>query len=256
MADVTRRGDQWTKLAKSAKGCAAQRHPPVHCRGGTDATRAYRPVNPVRRRSSPFDLYVEELLPRRLVKLGPMLQSQWAHRMRPRSRAGVSASPFDPRAGDISTVQREVWIYDFAGAKARPKPPQHKKGHRAHRLPRRNEFAYFSDAVLTGAQTKVVKTPFRAPDANAHAERWVRSVTEECLDHLVLFGLGSLRHALRIYQDFFNGHRPHQGIGNQIPARQATGESNQTCDLPEGELTVGCEPFLGGLLNSYYRKAA
>ena len=112
------------------------------------------------------------------------------------------------------------------------------------------------DAVLTGAQTKVVKTPFRAPDANAHAERWVRSVTEECLDHLILFGLGSLQRALRIYRDFFNGHRPHQGIGNRIPERQAIGEPDQPRDLPEQELTVECEQFLGGLLNSYYRKAA
>ena len=112
------------------------------------------------------------------------------------------------------------------------------------------------DAVLTGAEAKVVKTPFRAPDANAHAERWVRSVTEECLDYLILFGLGSLRRALRIYRDFFNGHRPHQGIGNRIPERQATGEPDQTCGQWERELTVECEQFLGGLLNSYYRKAA
>ena len=112
------------------------------------------------------------------------------------------------------------------------------------------------DAVLTGAQTKVVKTPFRAPDANAHAERWVRSVTEECLDHLVLAGLGSLQRALRAYVSFFNGHRPHQGIGNRIPARQAPGGLTQPRDLPDEDLTVECEQFLGGLLNSYYRKAA
>jgi len=48
------------------------------------------------------------------------------------------------------------------------------------------------DGVLTTAHSKVVKTSFRAPDANAHAERWVRSITEECLDHLVLVGLGRL----------------------------------------------------------------
>ena len=44
------------------------------------------------------------------------------------------------------------------------------------------------DAVLTTAHAKVVKTPFRAPDANAHAERWVGSVTGECLGQLVLLG--------------------------------------------------------------------
>jgi putative transposase len=112
------------------------------------------------------------------------------------------------------------------------------------------------DAVLTGAEVKVVKTPFRAPDANAHAERWVRSVTEECLDHLILFGLSSLRRALRIYRDFSNGHRPHQGIDNRIPERQATRELDPSGGLREGKHTVTCEPFLGGLLNSYYRKAA
>jgi putative transposase len=114
------------------------------------------------------------------------------------------------------------------------------------------------DAVLTGARTKVVKTPFRAPDANAHAERWVRSVTEECLDHLILFGLGSLRRALRIYRYFFNGHRPHQGIANRIPDRRATeGRVRDYADsIPDGDLAVECWQFLGGLLKSYSRKAA
>jgi len=118
--------------------------------------------------------------------------------------------------------------------------------------------AWDFDAVLTGAEAKVVKTPFRAPDANAHAERWVGSVTGECLDHLVLFGMSSLQRALRIYRDFFNGHRPHQGIDNQVPERRATGEMSRDCAeaMPDEDLTVECDQFLGGLLNSYYRKAA
>ena len=112
------------------------------------------------------------------------------------------------------------------------------------------------DVVLTAAEARVVKTPFRAPDANAHAERWVRSVTEECLDHLVLFGLSGLQRALSAYRDFFNGHRPHQGIGNRIPDRQAGGDVEQIGGISEKELAVACEQFLGGLLNSYSRKAA
>jgi hypothetical protein len=68
--------------------------------------------------------------------------------------------------------------------------------------------------------------------------------------------MSSLQRALRIYCDFFNGHRPHQGIDNRIPEHQATGEPDQTCGLTDGRLTVECEQFLGGLLNSYYRKAA
>ena len=86
----------------------------------------------------------------------------------------------------------------------------------------------------------------------------VRSVTEECLDHLVLVGMGSLQRALRIYRGFFNGRRPHQGIDNRIPERRTTGEMSwdHTQAMPDEDLTVECEQFLGGLLNSYYRKAA
>jgi transposase len=114
------------------------------------------------------------------------------------------------------------------------------------------------DAVMSAAEATVVKTPFRAPDANAHAERWMGSVTGERLDHLILFGMGSLQRALQIYRDFFNGHRPHQGIDNRIPACRATGEmlrDRAEATLDE-DLTVECEQSLGGLLNSYYRKAA
>ena len=118
--------------------------------------------------------------------------------------------------------------------------------------------AWDFDAVLTTAHAKVVKTPFRAPDANAHAERWVGSVTGECLDHLILFGMSSLQRALRVYCDFFNGHRPHQGIDNRIPERRATGEMPRdgVDAMTDENLAVECEQLLGGLLNSYYRKAA
>jgi putative transposase len=118
--------------------------------------------------------------------------------------------------------------------------------------------AWDFDAVLTTAHAKVVKTPFRAPDANAHAERWVGSVTGECLDHLILFGMGSLRRALRIYVSFFNGHRPHQGIANRIPDRQASlpAPLDPTGGVSDPALRIECQQFLGGLLNSYQRKAA
>ncbi len=113
------------------------------------------------------------------------------------------------------------------------------------------------DAVLTRAHAKVVKTPFRAPDANAHAERCVGSAPGECLDQLILVGMGSLQRVLRIYVSFFNGHRPHQGIDNRIPERGAIEMSRDSADaMTNGDPTVECEQFLGGLLNSYYRKAA
>lgn len=114
------------------------------------------------------------------------------------------------------------------------------------------------DGVLRRAGVEVVKTPFRAPDANAHAERWVGSVTRECLDHLVLFGLDSLQRALCTYVRFYNAHRPHQGIANRIPARRVEGAvpSDQSAGAVGQAGTVHCQQFLGGLLKSYWRAAA
>jgi len=112
------------------------------------------------------------------------------------------------------------------------------------------------DRTLAGAGLQVVKTPFRAPDANAHAERWVRSVKEECLDHLVLLGLGSLHRALSAYCGFHNGHRPHQGIANHIPDPHAGGGTEQRARPAEDGRLVECQQFLGGLLKPYSRRAA
>jgi putative transposase len=113
------------------------------------------------------------------------------------------------------------------------------------------------DVTLPAAGVEVTRTPYRAPDANAQAERWVRSAGTECLDHLVLIGIGSLRRALAGYRDFFNQYRPHQGLGNQIPDRVATGSPAALRTALIGQrLTVAREEFLGGLLNSYSRQAA
>ena len=95
---------------------------------------------------------------------------------------------------------------------------------------RDNDQLYREDmkGVLDASGIDTIKTPFQAPDANAHAERWIRSVTEECLDHLVLTGLRSLYRALRIYRDFFNSHRPHQAMDNRVPARPRLGDPHRT----------------------------
>jgi len=82
-------------------------------------------------------------------------------------------------------------------------------------------------------------------------------VTGECLDQLILFGLGSLRRTLACYRDFSNQQRPHQGIGNQIPERLAPGSLPALpAALTAQRLAVACEQFLGGLLNSYYCRSA
>jgi putative transposase len=113
------------------------------------------------------------------------------------------------------------------------------------------------DVTLVSAGLEIVKTPFRAPDANAFAERWVRSVNGECLDHLIFVGLGSLQRALVQYRVFYDGHRPHQGIENQIPEAVATeGIIAFPARTETRRLAIGRKSFLGDLLNSYYRKAA
>jgi len=115
------------------------------------------------------------------------------------------------------------------------------------------------DETLSNAGVRPVRTPYQAPNAAAHAERWVRSVRQECLNHLILFGLGRLQRVLNEYRVFFNEHRPHQGIGNRVPKvlRLPSAEGRgRPSDDPLDPGTVECEEFLGGLLKSYCRKAA
>ncbi|MCP4601055.1 MAG: transposase [Proteobacteria bacterium] len=69
----------------------------------------------------------------------------------------------------------------------------------------------------------VIRTPVRAPNANAYAERWVRSVREECLDHLLILNQTHLRQVQKTYTEYYNDARPHQGIGQriQVPPQQS-----------------------------------
>jgi transposase InsO family protein len=94
-----------------------------------------------------------------------------------------------------------------------------------------------------------VPLPPRSPNLNAYAERWVRSMKEECLSRLILFGEASLRHALAQYVEHFHHERPHQGKGNvmlrPLPEHRT---------VQEGPLR--CQERLGGLLKYYDREAA
>ena len=65
---------------------------------------------------------------------------------------------------------------------------------------------------------RVLRTPRRAPRANATCERFLGSVRRECLDHVLVLGEGQLRRVLREYVDYFNRARPHQGLGQALPA--------------------------------------
>jgi putative transposase len=94
-----------------------------------------------------------------------------------------------------------------------------------------------------------IPLPPRSPNLNAYAECWVRSVKDEALSRLILFGERSLRHALSQYTSHFHEERPHQGIGNIIPFPTS---------LPAHDHagTIQCHERLGGLLKYYDRRAA
>lgn len=74
------------------------------------------------------------------------------------------------------------------------------------------KFSKAFNAVFQSEGFHVIHTPFRAPNANAFAERWVRTVREECLDHILILSANYLRGILSEYSDYYNTSRPHQGI--------------------------------------------
>lgn len=101
------------------------------------------------------------------------------------------------------------------------------------------------ESILKTAGVECVRLPPRSPNSNAHAERFVRSVKEECLDHLILFSEEQLRYVLSEYLQDYHHERIHQGI-NRVIEPQHEGS--------QGEII--CIPRLGEPLKSYHRKAA
>lgn len=83
-----------------------------------------------------------------------------------------------------------------------------------------HKFGSAFDRVAKGTGMEVLKMPFRAPRANAICERFLGSVRRECLDHLLIFTDRQLYRVIREYVEYFNHARPHQGIGQKIPASE------------------------------------
>jgi len=79
------------------------------------------------------------------------------------------------------------------------------------------EFSKEFDTVFASEGMRVINTPFRAPNANASAERWVRTVREECLDHILILNTSHLKRVLAECSHYYNTSRPHQGIDQQTP---------------------------------------
>ena len=101
---------------------------------------------------------------------------------------------------------------------------------------------------MKDAGVEVVRLPHRSPDLNAYAERFVRSIKDECLNRMILFGERSLRKATREYAAHYHRERNHQRIDNQLI------EPGYRTESVSG--AIECAQRLGGMLRFYHRAAA
>jgi putative transposase len=106
--------------------------------------------------------------------------------------------------------------------------------------------------VFRSEGAEALITPVQAPNANAYAERWIRTVRAECLDWLLIVGRGHLEQVLRVYVEHYNVHRPHRALGLQ-PPDPAVEPALSSKDPPA---QVHRRDLLGGLVHEYHRRAA
>ena len=104
--------------------------------------------------------------------------------------------------------------------------------------------------IIESGDVKKLPLPARSRNLNAFSERWVKSVKDDCLSKLILFGERSLRRALHDYQIHYHTERNHQGKGNVLLFPTTTQIKNRVGG------SVHCKERLGGLLKYYHREAA
>jgi putative transposase len=114
---------------------------------------------------------------------------------------------------------------------------------------RDKRFSRAFDAIFCGEGITIIRTPIQAPNANAYAERWVRSARRECLDRLLIFGRRQLEHVLRVYIRHFNEQRPHRALDLRPPDCGSGTDPSPTA--PVYPLQVRRRDLLGGLLHEY-----
>ena len=106
------------------------------------------------------------------------------------------------------------------------------------------KFSHAFDEVFRSESITVIRTPVRAPNANAHAERWVRTLRADCLDRILILGRRHLEQVLRTYRRHYNTHRPHRALqllppdGSEPVPFGATGHPRR-------------RDLLGGLIHEY-----
>jgi len=114
---------------------------------------------------------------------------------------------------------------------------------------RDTKFTASFDAVFADAGIKVLRSPPRAPKANAYAERWVSTIRRECLDRMLIFNERQLVHVLSEYERHYNTHRPHRALDQHSPIAADVERPPRTGG------TVQRTQVLGGLINEYQQAA-
>jgi putative transposase len=113
---------------------------------------------------------------------------------------------------------------------------------------RDTKFVAGFDTMFTSEQRETIRTPVRAPRANAIAERWIGSVRRECTDRILILGRRHLTAILTTYLRHYNTHRPHRALGQRPP------EGLEDLPGPPPE-QVRRTRLLGGLINEYQQVA-
>lgn len=113
---------------------------------------------------------------------------------------------------------------------------------------RDTRFTSSFDVVFNSEGVESMLTPYRCPKANAFAERWVRTVREECLDRVLIISQAHLRRVLQEYIRYYNHRRPHQGIDQQIPIPRSLRQEGTV-----KRRDISRKEVLGGIIHDYYR---
>ena len=114
---------------------------------------------------------------------------------------------------------------------------------------RDGKFTASFDEVFRSERMTIIHTPIRAPQANAYAERFVRTVRGECLDWILILGRRHLERVLRVYATHYNRERPHRALALLSPAPAET-----ACPHIAGEIER--RDRFGGLIHEYHQAAA
>jgi putative transposase len=148
--------------------------------------------------------------------------------------AGITANP----SGDWATQQARNIVETFVD---RAKPI------RFLIHDRDSKFTGAFDEVFRSNGIRTIRTPVRAPRANAFVERWIGTVRRECLDQLLIVNRRHLERVLPIYIRHYNEHRPHRSLDQRSPIEEPPPESEPFAALDR----VRRRDVLGGLIHEY-----